>query len=279
MISVKDLTFNYGKKEIFSHYNLNVPDGEVCLITGVNGVGKTTLLRLMAGVLRPKSGEVKFDIEPEEDPRQKIGFISDHLSLYESLSIERAIEFHKSIYKISNFNETLIQHIKVDKKQKIKELSAGQRAIFHLSLILSTDPKIILIDEIIHSLDAYLRKVFVNQLLNVMSERRPTVVLVNLNFHDIEHLVDRVILLKDGKSLVDESIDSLKSKVKKIISKEIPEDFNVLYQIDYQDHSEYFIYPYKEEFKLRMDGELEDLNLTEIIGAFIGGEYAQKGNN
>ena len=74
MISVKELTFNYGKKEIFSHYNLFVPEGEVCLITGVNGVGKTTLLRLMAGVLRPKSGEVKFDIKSEEDPRQKIGF-------------------------------------------------------------------------------------------------------------------------------------------------------------------------------------------------------------
>ena len=63
MISVKELTFYYGKKEIFSNYNLFIPNGEVCLITGVNGVGKTTLLRLIAGVLRAKSGEVKFDIE------------------------------------------------------------------------------------------------------------------------------------------------------------------------------------------------------------------------
>ncbi len=82
MISIKGLSFYYGKKEIFSNYNLIIPDGEVCLITGVNGVGKTTLLRLIAGVLRPKSGKINFDIESEADPRQKIGFISDQLSLY-----------------------------------------------------------------------------------------------------------------------------------------------------------------------------------------------------
>ncbi len=56
MISIKELSFSYGKLKVFENFNLGVSEGEVCLITGINGVGKSTLLRLIAGVLRPEKG-------------------------------------------------------------------------------------------------------------------------------------------------------------------------------------------------------------------------------
>ena len=79
-----------------------------------------------------------------------------------------------------------------------------------------TEPEILLIDEIIHSIDAYLRRIFLEQLIQLQSDRQLTIIMVNLNFHDIEHIVERVILLKSGKIDVDEKIDDLKLKVKKI---------------------------------------------------------------
>ena len=129
------------------------------------------------------------------------------------MTIKEAIRFHKSVYKIPDFNDSLLQHIKLSKTQKIKELSVGQKVIFHLSLVLSIKPKILLIDEVIHSMDAYLRKLFLNQLISKLTEYNPTIILVNLNFHDIEHLVNRVILLKNGEIIFDEMIDCLKDKV------------------------------------------------------------------
>lgn len=274
MIEIKNLSFSYGKTKVFENFNLQISKGQVCLITGINGVGKSTLLRLMAGVLRPGGGEIVFWEKLGDDPRRKIGFISDILSLYESLTVSQAIDYHKSAYDISSVDDTLIKHTKIGYRQKIKELSSGQRTILHLSLILSTEPELLLIDEIIHSIDAYLRRIFLEQLVHLLTKRHITVVLVNLNFHDIEHLVERVILLKAGEIAVDEDIEALKAKVKKILSDSPPESLNILSKIDYSDHSEYFVYPYDEKSKGMITGEVVDLNLTEIVTAFIGGEYA-----
>ncbi len=274
MLEIKDLSFNYGKKRVFNNFNLHIPEGQTCLITGINGVGKSTLLRLIAGVLRPDLGKIVFDKKLGDEPRRKIGFISDVLSLYESLSVRRAIELHRSVYHIPSFDDSLIRHTKIGYGQKIKELSTGQRTILHLSLILSAEPELLLIDEIIHSIDAYLRRVFLEQLVRLLTERHITVIMVNLNFHDIEHLVERVILLRAGEVAVDEDIEALKAKVKKIIAAKPPESLNMLSKIGYSDHTEFYVYPFDEKSRGTIAGEVIDLNLTEIVTAFIGGEYA-----
>lgn len=274
MLEIRDLSFSYGKTRVFENLNLQIPDSQVCLITGINGVGKSTLLRLIAGVLRPAQGEIVFGEKIGDEPRRKIGFISDVLSLYESLTVDKVIDLHRSVYKLSLFDNSLIKHTKIEYDQRIRELSSGQRTILHLSLILSTEPEILLIDEIIHSIDAYLRKIFLEQLVQLLTSRHITVVMVNLNFHDIEHLVERVILLKAGEVAVDDDIEALKAKVKKVISANPPENMNILSQIDYSNHSEFFVYPFDEKSRGSIEGEVVDLNLTEIVTAFIGGEYA-----
>jgi ABC-2 type transport system ATP-binding protein len=241
MVRINDLSFSYGKLKVFDHFNLHLPEGEVCLVTGINGVGKSTLLRLLAGVLKPAAGEIIFSEKMTDDPRHKIGFISDILSLYESLTVAQAFALHKSVYDITSFEDSLIKLTKIRPKQKIKELSSGQKTILHLSLILSTEPEVLLIDEIIHSIDAYLRRLFLQQLIKLQSQRNITIIMVNLNFHDIEHIVERVILLKEGKIAVDEKIDALKAKVKKIVSIDRPQSLPIVSQIYYSDHYEFFI--------------------------------------
>jgi len=274
MIDIKGLSFSYGKKRVFNDFNLQIPDGQVCLVTGINGVGKSTLLRLMAGVLRPDQGAVRYDANLGADPRRKIGFVSDALSLYESLTVAEAIEFHKSVYGLPSFDDSLVKHTKIGYSQKVRELSIGQKTLFHLSLILSLEPEVLLVDEIIHSIDAYLRRIFLEQIVQLLSTRHITVVMVNVNFHDIEHLIERVILLKSGEITVDENIDDLKAKVKKIVGQNQPTSLNVLSRIDYSGHSEFFVYPFNERLRETIKGEVIDLNLTEIVSAFIGGEYA-----
>lgn len=143
-----------------------------------------------------------------------------------------------------------------------------------MSLILSAQPDIFLIDEVIHSIDAYLRKVFLEKLIDLLTEKKLTVIMVNLNFYDIENMIDRVILLKDGKTAVDEKIDDLKTKVKKITSSTQPKNIPILTEIHYSDHADYYVYPYETNDNDDMEGEIIDLDLTEIITAFIGGEYA-----
>lgn len=276
MLRIENLSFSYGKQKIYENFNLHVPGNQVCLVTGINGVGKSTLLRLIAGVLKPAGGKIIFDEKLGPDHREKMGFISDRPSLYEDLTVDNGIRLHKSVYGISEFDDTLIRHTKIQGNQKIKNLSIGQRTIFHLSLILSAKPEILLVDEIIHAIDVYLRRIYLQQLTRLVAQRKLTMIMVNLNFHDIENVVDRVILLKDAEIAVDEKIDSLKNKVKKIVAHKPPVNLPILSHLNFpgNDSNEYFIYPYREEYRDQVDGSLVDLNLTEIISAFIGGEYA-----
>ncbi|NIM17681.1 MAG: ATP-binding cassette domain-containing protein [Candidatus Aminicenantes bacterium] len=273
MIEIKNLSFAYEKTKILENFNLTISKGEVVLITGVNGVGKSTLLRLIAGALIPDRGKIVFPPEIGKDPRKKMGFISDQLSLYESLTIDQAIDFHLSFYDVNKFDDTLINHTKIKRTQKIKELSMGQRTIFHLSLVMACEPEILLIDEIIHSIDVYLRDIFLQQLITIISQREITVVMVNLNFTDIEGLLERVILLKDGKILVDENITGLKEKVKKITADHIPAELPLLFKRNNPQQTEFYVYPFQEDFRETINGDVKDLNLTEIIKAFIGKEY------
>lgn len=273
MIEIKNLSFSFGRSKIFKDFNLDIAEKEVTLITGINGVGKSTLLRLITGVLKPAAGKIIFNEKMGNDPRRYIGFISDAPSLYESMTVARAIDFHRSVYQVNHFDDSLLKRTKVSHHQKVKELSMGQRVIFHLNLLLSGEPKLLLIDEVIHSIDVYLRGIFLKELIKLLSEKDVTVVFVNLNFRDIENIVDRVILLKDGKVAVDEKIDALKSKVKKITTNKLAEGLPVLFQVEYSEHTEYFVYPFLEEYREKINGEVVDLDLTGIVNAFIGKEY------
>ncbi len=274
MIRLNNLAFSYEKKQIFQNFNLHISEGESCLITGINGVGKSTLLRLMAGVLKPDAGEIEYGDVLGVKPKQKIGFISDKLSIYESLTVNEMIDLHSSLYQIKEFDHSLLSHLKISYDQVIKKLSVGQRTIVLLSLVLSANPEVLLIDEVIHSLDAYLRKVFLEKIIDLMSERSIALIMVNVNFHDIENLVDRVVLLKNGQIAVDEKIEDLKNKVKRIENEDSIEDFPVLSKTGNPNFPEIYIYPFTEDMRSNTKGNIIDLNLTEIITAFIGGEYA-----
>jgi len=275
MVTIKDLQFGYNKKPLFEHFNFQVPPGQVCLVTGINGVGKSTLLRLIAGVLKPQQGKIEYDRRLGTSPRGKIGFISDSLSIYENLRVDRLIDLHLSVFNVKQFDDTLIRHTRISARDKVRNLSKGQRTILHLALILSTQPELLLIDEVIHDLDAYLRKLFLDEVICHLSEREVTVIFVNVNFHDIESLVDRVVLLKNGTIAVDEPITVLKEKVKRVLlAGELPEGVPFIHSLPRENFTEYFIYPYDESLKQKISAEISSLNLNDIVAAFIGGEYA-----
>ncbi len=275
MIEVRNLEFSYEKKPLFKNFNLKVKKNETLMITGVNGVGKSTLLKLLAGVLNPHKGSIIYEGIPVSYSKSRIGFISDSISMYEDLKVEELIKLHCDVYGVKNFYTALMEHAKIDLKTKFASLSLGQKIIVKLSLILSHQPKYLLIDEVIPNMDAYLRELFLNELIKTIVEKDVTIVFVNLNFYDIENIVDRTIVLSDGRIVLDEATEKLKQKVKKVVTSQRIDDLPVIFKQSYGDTTEYFLYPWNDEFEMEIHGEIYNLNLTEIIKAFIGGEYVQ----
>ena len=276
IVEVENLSLKIGKKKILDKIQLRLQKGEAVVIAGRNGSGKTTFLKCLANVIFPDEGTITYS---EKVSKEKIGFISDQVSLLENYSLKQGIDFHKDVYQIKDFDDTLIRELKLDLNQKIKHLSAGERILFHLSLILAQKPEILLVDEIIHAIDPYIREQFLEAVIDLLEGNQTTLVMINHTFSEIEKIPERVLIMEKGRFIVDEKSETLGERLKKIISEtEISEEAPCIFKRELSHFREYYIYPYSEELKEKFPYDYKDVNLNEIIKAFIGGQYAQKRN-
>jgi len=131
-----------------------------------------------------------------------------------------------------------------------------------------------MIDEVLHSVDPYLREIVFRELIEVMEDRNPAVVMVNLNFHEIENIVDRVVFLGKDGIRIDEQVDELKSKTRRIITEELPEQYPVLLTEKFLGKSNHIIYPFERGIGNIPDDSIKEMDLTEIMTAFMGDEYS-----
>lgn len=276
ILSIQDLSFSFGKKKILNRLNVEFERGEAVLIAGNNGVGKSTLLRCIAGVYLPEAGAIH---TADDVNQKKIGFISDQMSLFESYTIRESIDFHCRVYGISHFDDFLVKPLNLGYSQKVKELSTGERALFLVSLLFSQKPSILLVDEIIHTMDPYLREIFLEGLIELIDENNTTLIMVNHTFSEMGRLPERVLLMENGGFFLDEKRDILDQKMKKVVvdsGKGIDKDIPVVFCKESPVFNEYYVYPFTKEMEQRYPYQFQDIELTEIIKSFIGGYYAKK---
>lgn len=276
MIEVKDLSFKFKKKNVLENINVRFGEGEFILIAGNNGAGKSTFLRCLTGVLTPLAGSVYYK---EGLSKRHIGFIPDGLGFFEDLTLKKAIHFHTRVFRTDGFDDSLLKELELDLDSKVKTLSVGERTLFLFSLIMAQKPRLLLLDEILHAVDAYLRDVFLDRLLDMIARYNTTVIAINHTFTEIEKIPERVLVMENGGFIIDEKTETLREKVKKIElepGETVPENLPVLFKKETPYIKEYYVYPYKEEMKTGFDVEFRDLNLTNILKSFIGGYYVKK---
>jgi ABC-2 type transport system ATP-binding protein len=274
IVETHDLSFGFSRKKVISALSVSFLKGEWAVIAGRNGAGKSTLLRCLAGVLLPDAGTIvrAHGVQPE-----KIGFISDALSLFEDWTVERAIAFHCRVFAIAAFDDCLLKRLGLSQKDRIRNLSAGERAILHLSLVLSQKPALLLIDEVMHMLDPYIRDLFIEALIEHMAANRATVLTVNHTFSEIERIPERVLVMDEGRFVIDETTEALHAKMKKIVSRNpLSEGLPCFFRKTEGTYKEYYIYPFREEMQTEHAVDFQDISLPEIIKAFIGGGYDKK---
>jgi ABC-2 type transport system ATP-binding protein len=274
IVDVENLSVSIGKKTILNDIHLQLQKGQAVVIAGRNGSGKSTFLKCLANVILPDNGRIVYS---EDISREKIGFISDQISLFENFTVKQGIDFHSAVFRVEDFDFTLIKELKMNLNQKIKTLSAGERTLYHLSLILAQKPEILLIDEIIHTIDPYLREKFLESVIDLMDGLQTTIIMINHTFSEIEKIPERVLLMENGQFILDEKSETLGEKIKKVVSEsEISKEIPCIFKKESTHFKEYFIYPFKEELRKKFQYDYKDLNLTEIIKAFIGDQYVKK---
>ncbi len=219
MIQINDLYFSYRKnKHIFEDLTLHIKEGQIYGILGENGVGKTTLLRIMAGLLFPKKGRCavygvdafkrlpqileKTFYLPEEfqSPHIRVKRYAQELGVfYPQFSMEQFV-------KHSN-------EFEVELDKKFSELSLGQKKKTLISLALSTNAQILLLDEPTNGLDIPSKAKFRKIMAAEANEKR-TFIISTHQVHDIEHLMDRIMILERNAVLLNNSVEEITAKLK-----------------------------------------------------------------
>jgi len=274
ILEVQGLTVRYGRKYALHDLTIAFAAGEAVIIAGSNGAGKSTLLRCLAGAIIPDRGQV---ILAPGLTKAKLGFISDRLSLYENWTLREAWRFHKKEFGIDAAERPAIEGFFLDEKRRIKSLSVGERTLFHLTLLLAQRPAVLLIDEVVHGLDPFLREKFLETVIGAMDELKTAVVMVNHTLSDTAQIPERILIMDEGRFILDERREDLLTKVKKVSgAAPLPPDWPVLFESASEYRRERYIYPFREEGRPEAALEIEDIGLDEIVKAFIGGAYVQK---
>lgn len=212
IIEIRQLSKSYKSKKALDKVNLNLRPGSIVGILGPNGSGKTTLLKILAGTLRPSSGEVLIDTnKPNKYTKSIVAYLPDRNSLYSWMKIKDAITFFNDFYADFNLEKAnkIISAMHLDQDAKITSLSKGMLEKLNIALVLSREAKVYILDEPIAGVDPVAR----DQILNTIIENynKDSLVLVTTQLvRDMEAIFDEVIFLKAGSVFLEGASEDLR---------------------------------------------------------------------
>lgn len=211
MLEIKNLSTYYGEFRAISDISLTVKDGEFVAIIGPNGHGKSTFLKTICGLLRPKSGSVKFGgVEVVGLPTYKIVemglvYVAEERHLFpemtvlENLTLGAYNSFARKLQAENmEFVFNLFPRLRERKKQVVSTLSGGESRMVAIGRGLMSNAKVIAIDEPSFGLAPNLR-IDVFKRIKEINKKGITIVLVEQTVAEAMHLIDRFYLMEDGK--------------------------------------------------------------------------------
>ncbi len=222
-IQVKNMYKKFGDFVANDDLTFEVRKGEVFGFLGANGAGKTTAMKILCGLSKPTSGDIKiagFDVYHEtEKIKKSIGYMSQKFSLYEDLTVEENIRFYGGIYGLSSIEiksrtQELLENIGLEEKRKslIRDLPLGWKQKLAFSVAILHHPSIVFLDEPTGGVDPITRRQFWRQIYEAAEQG--ITVFVTTHYMDEAEYCDRVTIMDKGKIVALDTPDKLKSEYK-----------------------------------------------------------------
>jgi ABC-2 type transport system ATP-binding protein len=205
-------------QDVLKGVTFHLEPGEVVGLVGKNGSGKTTLMRLALGTLVPQKGYVRlFGIDPRANPvevKRRIGYVAEDQILPEFLRVGEILRLHQKVFPDwdTDLESRLMERFEVPRRTKIKELSKGQARQIALVCAMAHRPEVLLLDEPAGGLDPAIRREFLETAIQYLSECGSTILFSSHYMGDVERLAGRIVMLHDGKVLLDNHLEELQEE-------------------------------------------------------------------
>ena len=237
VISLKNITAAYGNKDVLMHFNLEIARGEFVMLIGTSGCGKTTALKLMNGLLRPKEGSVVVngnDLSRTDLTalRRNLGYVVQETGLFPHLTIEKNISYvadlssKKDGKAIQNKVTQLLQVVELPEEIRRRypdELSGGQKQRVGIARALMNSPEILLMDEPFGAVDEITRRRLQEEIGKIHRQQGETIGFVTHDIDEALRLGTRIVVMDAGRIIQDGTPEEIREHpatdfVKKLMS-------------------------------------------------------------
>ena len=280
MIKLANVSKSYGNNIVLDNIDLSLEDNKIYGLIGRNGVGKTTLMKILSDQILSYQGEIFIDgsnIKNDKTFKENLviigdGFISDMQQASKLKTLTSTIKILAPMFNQKRYDE-LMDIFMLNEKTRYNKLSYGNQGLYRSIIGLSTGAKIIFLDEPANGLDEINRDIFYKKIIEYQEQDQSLIMVSSHILSDIERVVTDIIFLKDSKVALNESVESIEEKAYMITINEdhikLLENKNIL---SYKKVGKQLVVMVYDDFTSeeleRLNARVDRMNLQELFKAF-----------
>ncbi len=212
LVSFNDVCKNFGKKEVLKHVSFNIERGKIIGLLGKNGMGKTTIIKLINGLLTPTSGSVLVNgKEVGIESKKIIAYLPERTYLDKSMKVKEVFKFFTEFYEDFDLEKAkrLLADLNLEEDDYLTKMSKGMLEKLQLILVMSRNADLYVLDEPLGGVDPATRDYILDTILSNFKEGASVLISTHL-ISDIERILDDVIFIDRGRVVLMDSADNLR---------------------------------------------------------------------
>ncbi len=218
IITVDGLTKSYGKKQVLKDMSFTLPEGEVIGLFGPNGCGKTTLMKILTGLIHDYSGSVLVNGQaPSEKTKAITAYLPEQSFVHDWMRNIDAVDYFNDFFADFDKQKALemLKKFGLDEKQKAKTMSKGMNEKLLLSLTMSRDASLFILDEPMGGVDPASRSAILNFIMENYAQKSTLLISTHL-INDLEDVFTHALFLGSGKALLNDKVSEITKDGKSI---------------------------------------------------------------
>ncbi|WP_437130636.1 ABC transporter ATP-binding protein [Peptostreptococcus russellii] len=214
ILEIKGLKKSYASKDVLKDINLSIDSGKIVGLMGPNASGKSTLIKIVNGLLTPDSGSVLIDgLAPGTETKGFVSYLPERTYISDWMKVKDIVEYFEDFYEDFDVERAhnMLDDLDISLDSKIKNLSKGSKEKVQLILVMSRNAKLYILDEPIGGVDPAARSYVIKTILNNYPEDSTLIIVTHL-ISEIEGICDEVAFLNNGEIVIHENTDDIRTE-------------------------------------------------------------------